>query len=140
MKPELYNDLKKYAYSSFEYAHAGLYTLLKSDKNFVNHMERKYRLKQYEQSGDFYMTANERWFHLIGFIDAIVSFQRGNLFKNPETLKQELTETYFGTENPLTKKTLAIIRTAWWGLTRKWDCLATVICVSSAGRNGRNKA
>ncbi len=25
MKPELYNDLKKYAYSSFEYAHAGLY-------------------------------------------------------------------------------------------------------------------
>ena len=63
MKPELYNDLKKYAYSSFEYAHAGLYTLLKSDKNFVNHMERKYRLKQYEQSGDFYMTANERWFH-----------------------------------------------------------------------------
>ena len=52
MKPELYNDLKKYAYSSFEYAHAGLYTLLKSDKNFANHMERKYRLKQYEQSGD----------------------------------------------------------------------------------------
>ncbi len=44
MKPELYNDLKKYAYSSFEYAHAGLYTLLKSDKNFANHMERKYRL------------------------------------------------------------------------------------------------
>ena len=107
MKPELYNDLKKYAYSSFEYAHVGLYTLLKSDKNFANHMERKYRLKQYEQSGDFYMTANERWFHLIGFIDAIVSFQRGNLFKNPETLKQELTETYFGDGEPLNEEDLS---------------------------------
>ena len=53
MKPELYNDLKKYAYSSFEYAHAGLYTLLKSDKNFANHMERKYRLKQYDNPGTF---------------------------------------------------------------------------------------
>ncbi len=102
-------------------------------------MEHKYRLKQYEQSGDFYMTANEKWFHLIGFIDAIVSFQRGNLFKNPETLKQELTETYFGDGEPLTK-TLAIIRMAWWGLTRKWDCLATVTYASGAGKNGRNKA
>lgn len=94
MEPELYSDLKKYAYSSFENAHAGLYTLLKSDKNFANHMERKYRLKQYEQSGDFYMTANERWFHLIGFIDAIVSFQRGNLFKTFSGLKSPLREVY----------------------------------------------
>ena len=49
MKPDLYKALKNYAHESFEETYAGLYTRINSDKNFVNHVERKYRLKQYEQ-------------------------------------------------------------------------------------------
>ena len=94
MKPDLYKVLKGYAYQSFEETHAGLYTLINSDKNFLNHVEIKYRLKQYQQKGNFFMTANERWFHLIGFIDALIWFYWGNFLKDPETLQQELIDTY----------------------------------------------
>ena len=96
MKAELYDELRKYVYESFETTHAGLNTLLKSDENFSNYVERQYRLQQYKQTGDFYMTSNEKWFHLIGFIDAIICFERGNLLKSSDLLKQELKETFFG--------------------------------------------
>ena len=101
MKPDLYKTLKDYACQSFKETHAGLYTLLTSVKNFANHMERKYRLKQHEQEGEFFMTANERWFHLIGFNDALIWFYRGNLLKDPDTLQQELADTYCSDAEPL---------------------------------------
>lgn len=97
---DLYKALKNYACQSFKKAPAGLYTLLTSDKNFANHVERKYRLKQYEQEGEFFMTANERRGHLIGFIDALIWFYRGNLLKDPDTLQQELTDTYYSDDGP----------------------------------------
>lgn len=96
MKPDLYKALKNYAHECFEETHAGLYTLIHSDKNFVDHVEKKYRLNQYQQEGNFFMTANERWFHLIGFIDALIWFYRGDLLKDSDTLKQELIDAYYG--------------------------------------------
>lgn len=107
MKPELYKELKKYAYQSFEETHAGLNTLLNSDENFCNHVERKYRLNQYQKEGEFFMTANEQWFHLIGFIDALIWFNRGNLFKDMVTLQQELTNTYYGDGESLDEEDIA---------------------------------
>ena len=56
MKPDLYKALKNYAHESFEETYAGLYTRINSDKNFVNHVERKYRLKQYEQDSAQYLS------------------------------------------------------------------------------------
>ena len=62
MKPEQYKALKAIAYQSFESPQAGLHTLVKSDNNFVRFVERRSRLKYYEQGGDFFMTANEKYF------------------------------------------------------------------------------
>ena len=69
MKPDGYTQLQKIAQFSFEECYAGLNLLLYTDKNFSKFMERNYRLKQYYEEGDFFMTANERNFHLIGFIN-----------------------------------------------------------------------
>ena len=81
--------------------------MLNSDENFRNHVERKYRLNQYQKEGEFFMTANERWFHLIGFIDALIWFNRGNLFKDVVTLQQELTNTYYGDGESLDEEDIA---------------------------------
>ncbi len=108
-----------YARQSFEETHAGLYTLLTSDKNFANHVERKYRLKQYEQEGEFFMTANERWFHLIGFIDALIWFYRGNLFKDPDTLQQELADAYCSDDEPPDEENIADYKATLEGMVRE---------------------
>lgn len=83
MKAKGYSLLKDMSQFSFEECFAGLNLLLYTDKNFSKYMERKYRLKQYFEEGEFYMTANERNFHLIGFINAIIYLERtGLLFKD----------------------------------------------------------
>ena len=83
MKPDGYTQLQKIAQFSFEECYAGLNLLLYTDKNFSKFMERNYRLKQYYEEGDFFMTANERNFHLIGFINAIIYLERkGLIFEN----------------------------------------------------------
>lgn len=79
MKTKAYRLLQKMAMLSFEECYAGLNLLLYTDKNFKAFMERKYRLEQYAEQGEFYMTANERFFHLIGFIDAVVYLERAGI-------------------------------------------------------------
>lgn len=117
---------------SFEETHAGLYTLLTSVKNFANHVERKYRLKQYEQEGEFFMTANERWFHLIGFIDALIWSYRGNLLKNPDTLQQELADTYCSDKEPLDENDTADYKAALESMEKEHampgDCIICYEC------------
>lgn len=135
MKPDLYKALKSYAYQSFEETHAGLYTLINSDKNFLNHLERKYRLKQYQQEGDFFMTANERWFHLIGFIDALIWFYRGNLLKDPETLKQELIYAYYGGDESPDEEDIADYQTALEILEREQAMLGDCIMCYECGED-----
>lgn len=56
MKPDGYTQLQKIAQFSFEECYAGLNLLLYTDKNFSKLMERNYRLKQYYEEGDFFMT------------------------------------------------------------------------------------
>lgn len=47
-------------------------------------MERNYRVQVYERENDFYLTSNERNFHLIGFMDAIICLERmGMILWNP---------------------------------------------------------
>lgn len=85
MNQEYFKVLKHLARSSFEDAYRGFDVVLDSDENFRKYMERPYRLKVYERELDFYMTANERNFHLVGFLDAIICLERMGLITwNPE--------------------------------------------------------
>ena len=76
LKKENYETLKEVAQFSFEECYAGLNTLLYNEPNFKAFVERKYRLKAYNEEGEFFMTANERFFHTIGFIDAVIWLER----------------------------------------------------------------
>lgn len=76
LKKENYETLKEVAQFSFEECYAGLNTLLYNEPNFIAFVERKYRLKAYKEEGEFYMTANEHFFHTIGFIDAVIWLER----------------------------------------------------------------
>lgn len=111
MKPEQYKALKAIAYQSFESPQAGLHTLVKSDNNFVRFVERRSRLKYYEQGGDFFMTANEKYFHLIGFIDALIYFYRSNCLKDVEEVKDGITK-YFQSIGPLDDEDRSDLQTA----------------------------
>nr|WP_300848799.1 hypothetical protein [uncultured Acetatifactor sp.] len=124
-----------YYCQSFEETHAGLYTLLTSVKNFANHMERKYRLKQHEQEGEFFMTANERWFHLIGFVNALIWFYRGNLLKDPDTLQQELAGTYCSDAEPLDEEDIADYKVALESMEREQTMLGDCIMCYECGEN-----
>lgn len=85
MKQEYFETLCHMAQSSFEGAYRGLNIALESNENFRKYMERPYRLKVYERELDFFMTANERNFHLVGFLDAIICLERMGLITwNPE--------------------------------------------------------
>lgn len=85
MKQEYFDTLCHMAQSSFEGAYRGLNIALESNENFRKYMERPYRLKVYERELDFFMTANERNFHLVGFLDAIICLERMGLITwNPE--------------------------------------------------------
>lgn len=85
MKQEYFDTLCHMAQSSFEGAYRGLNIALESNENFRKYMERPYRLKVYERELDFFMTANERNFHLVGFLDAIIRLERMGLITwNPE--------------------------------------------------------
>ena len=85
MNKQLYALLQDMSQFSFEECYAGLNLLLYTDKNFKAFVERKYRLNAYKEEGEFYMTSNEKFFHLIGFIDAVIFLERGGvLFPNYE--------------------------------------------------------
>jgi len=85
MKAKGYKLLQEISQFSFEECYAGLNLLLYTDKNFKAFVEREYRLNAYKEDGEFYMTANERFFHLIGFIDAVIFLEcAGILFPDYE--------------------------------------------------------
>ena len=73
---ENYKTLQHISQFSFEECYAGLNILLYNDPNFKSCVERNYRLKVYASEGEFYMTANERFFHTIGFVDAVIWLER----------------------------------------------------------------
>lgn len=76
MERSTFDILENLAARSFEDCQAGLLTLLRNNDSFPKFMERKYRLKAFNETHDFYMTSNERYFHLIGFIDAVIWLER----------------------------------------------------------------
>lgn len=80
MNGEWYEDLRELAHCSYEDCYVGVKVLLTSDPHFKKFMERKYRLAHYYETGDLFLTANERYFHLIGFIDAIIYLERSSKF------------------------------------------------------------
>lgn len=82
MKTEDYKILQAVAAKAFEQTYAGLYTALRSDKSFPKTIERSYRLNQFSQTHEFFMTANERQFHLMGFVDAIIGLGRMGYFNS----------------------------------------------------------
>ena len=51
---------------------------------FAEYVDKNYRVSEYEVNQEFFMTSNERYFHLIGFMVAIIWLHRTNFFKNEE--------------------------------------------------------
>ena len=89
LRIENYETLKEVAQFSSEECYAGLNTLLHNKPNFKAFVERKYRLKTYKEEGEFFMTANDWFFHTIGFIDAVIWLERSGyiLQDNPYVCK-----------------------------------------------------
>ena len=77
--------LEKIANYSYDEWHAGLNAMLNSHEHFARYVDKNYRLSQYDENGDFYMPANEHYFHLIGFMDAIIWLHRTHVFRSRET-------------------------------------------------------
>lgn len=97
LKEENYETLRKVAQFSFEECYAGLNTLLYNEPNFKSFVERKYRLKSYKEEGEFFMTANERFFHTIGFIDAVIWLERsGYILQNNRHVNKSLNNNDVG--------------------------------------------
>lgn len=98
---ENYKILQHIAAFSFEECYAGLNILLYNDSNFKPFVERSYRLQVYDSEGEFYMTTNERFFHTIGFIDAIIWMERSGYFL-PENGNQNILKSHeiFGENSP----------------------------------------
>lgn len=78
---ETLEEIKKIAQHSFDEWHAGLNAMLNNHDHFAEYVDKNYRVSKYDVNQEFFMTSNERYFHLIGFMDAIVWFHRTNFFK-----------------------------------------------------------
>ncbi|ADU27214.1 hypothetical protein [Ethanoligenens harbinense] len=89
MNRETYKTMQSIAKESFEECYAGLKIALANDRHFKAFMERRYRLKSYEEQHDFYMTANERNFHMIGFLDAVIWMEHSGMILWNQTVPPE---------------------------------------------------
>lgn len=89
MNKDTYKTLQSISNESFEECYAGLKIALANDRHFKTFMERRYRLKAYEEQHDFYMTANERNFHMIGFLDALIWMERSGMIIWNQTVPPE---------------------------------------------------
>lgn len=81
--------LRDIAQFSFNEWHAGLNALLNTHEHFTEYVDRNYRVLEYEVNRKFFMTSNERYFHLIGFMDAIIWLHRTNFF-SPTNIDDDL--------------------------------------------------
>ncbi|WP_293007295.1 MULTISPECIES: hypothetical protein [unclassified Oscillibacter] len=59
------------AMSQFDESHIGLQAFLSAGDDLKEYFERKWRIADYKETGDFLISQNERNFHLIGFMDAL---------------------------------------------------------------------
>lgn len=82
MNKESFKILENVAASSFESCHAGLHTMLRTNEQFEKYVERNYRVKKFKETVEFFMTRNELYFHLIGFMDAIIWLSRAKYLSN----------------------------------------------------------
>ncbi|GHU68088.1 hypothetical protein AGMMS49983_20250 [Clostridia bacterium] len=76
MDKDSYSSLQKLAHGTYFDYQAGVYTVAHNDKGFKKYMDKPYRFPFYEKGEELYMTHNEKYFQLIGFIDAIVWLSR----------------------------------------------------------------
>lgn len=76
---EFWISLKEMAHSTYSKYHAGTEMMLEFDEHFPKYVESNYRVEMYKKNHEFHMTANERYFDLIGFIDALAWISRRDL-------------------------------------------------------------
>lgn len=72
MEREAFEVLADIAMSFFDNYHAGLNAFLSTDKKFKKYFEYNERIPAFKKTGEFFISQNERNFHLIGFMDAIL--------------------------------------------------------------------
>lgn len=70
-KNQFWGAIKEFALNTYLKRKVGLEYTMQFDKDFEKYVDKNYRVNQYKENGDLYMTANEKYFHLIGFIDAL---------------------------------------------------------------------
>ncbi len=70
-RDEFWRTMTSFAFDTYLKRKAGLSYSLQFNKSFSSIMEKNYRMKQYKENGELFMTSNERLFHLIGFIDGL---------------------------------------------------------------------
>ena len=84
MNKNAFKVLEEIAAKSFSNPYAGLHTILQMNKQFAKHVERNYRIKKFHDEHIFSMTQNEREFHLMGFMNAIIWLSRSNMLKRTD--------------------------------------------------------
>jgi|GEM_PF-1149474 len=73
------------AMSQFDEHHIGLQALLSAGDDLKKYFEQSWRIADYKKTGDFFISQNERNFHLIGFMDALAWLdEQGYLNLPPE--------------------------------------------------------
>ena len=70
-REEFWDCMSKFASDTYFKRKTGLKYTLDFNHDFEKYVEKNYRINQFKENGDLFMTSNEKYFHLIGFIDAL---------------------------------------------------------------------
>ncbi|MCL2289201.1 MAG: hypothetical protein FWC34_00620 [Bacteroidetes bacterium] len=84
MNKNAFKVLEEIAAKSFSNPYAGLHTIMQMNKQFTKYAERNYRIKKFHDEHIFLMTQNEREFHFMGFMNAIIWLSRSNMLKRAD--------------------------------------------------------
>lgn len=84
MNKEDYNTLEQLVENAFHNTYAGLYTMQRSNKKLKTVIDNQSRIEFFNEFHEFFMTQNEKQFHLMGFIDAIIWFERSGWFNQSD--------------------------------------------------------
>ena len=68
---EFWKCMSAFASDAYLKRKVGLRYTMDFNQDFEKYVEKNYRINQLRENGSLFMTSNEKYFHLIGFIDAL---------------------------------------------------------------------
>ena len=90
-KKQFWMALRELIQNSYQTDGKGLNMMQELDNSFANSVDKPYRLKDLKENGHFQMTPNERFFHTIGFLDAL-NWLHKNGYINYEEVDYDLSD------------------------------------------------